>query len=54
LSTIGQQLPGYTQATSRIGTTYGLPTDPTAAGLGAAFSAYSALQPGATKATTTT
>jgi hypothetical protein len=48
LSTIGQQLPGYTPATSEIGTTYGLPTDPTAAGLSAALSSYSALAGGDT------
>ena len=48
LSTIGQQLPGYTPATSEIGTTYGLPTDPTAAGLSAAASVYSTLTGGDT------
>ena len=42
---IGGLLPGYTQATSRIGTTYGMPQDPSALGLGAALSAYSSLAP---------
>ena len=42
---IGQMLPGYTQATSRIGTTYGMPQDPSALGLGAALSAYSSFAP---------
>tara|TARA_R100000231_G_scaffold12504_6_gene14174 strand:+ start:712 stop:2007 length:1296 start_codon:yes stop_codon:yes gene_type:complete len=43
LTQIGQQLPGYTPATSQLETDYGLPTDPTAAGLSAAASAYSTL-----------
>ena len=42
---IGQMLPGYTQATSRIGTTYGMPSDPSALGLGAALGAYTSLAP---------
>ena len=42
---IGGLLPGYTQATSKIGTTYGMPQDPSALGLGAALSAYSSLAP---------
>ena len=42
---IGGLLPGYTQATSRIGTTYGMPQDPSALGLGAALSAYSSFAP---------
>jgi len=45
LSRIGQLLPGYTQATSKIGTTYGMPSDPSALGLGAALGAYSSLAP---------
>ena len=42
---IGGLLPGYTQATSRIGTTYGMPGDPTALGLGAALNTYASLAP---------
>jgi hypothetical protein len=42
---IGGLLPGYTQATSRIGTTYGMPQDPSALGLGAALSTYASLAP---------
>ena len=42
---IGGLLPGYTPATSRIGTTYGMPQDPSALGLGAALSAYSSFAP---------
>ena len=38
-------MPGYTQATSRIGTTYGMPGDPTALGLGAALNTYASLAP---------
>jgi len=45
LQGIGGLLPGYTQATSKIGTTYGMPQDPSALGLGAALSAYSSLAP---------
>ena len=48
LTQIGQQLPGYTPATSQLETDYGLPTDPTQAGLSAAASAYSALAGGDT------
>jgi len=42
---IGGLLPGYTQATSKIGTTYGMPSDPSALGLGAAIGAYTSLAP---------
>ena len=42
---IGSMLPGYNQASSRIDSTYGLAPDPSAQGLGAAFSAYSSLVP---------
>ena len=45
LGQIGSMLPGYQQTSTQIGSQYGLPTDPTAAGLGAAFSAYGALAP---------
>ena len=38
-------LPGYKQTQTQIDSQYGMPTDPTAAGLGAAFSAYGALAP---------
>jgi hypothetical protein len=45
LGQIGAMLPGYQQTSTQIGSQYGLPTDPSAAGLGAAFSAYGALAP---------
>jgi len=45
LGQIGSMLPGYQQGSTQIGSQYGLPTDPSAAGLGAAFSAYGALAP---------
>jgi len=45
LGQIGSMLPGYQQTSTQIGSQYGLPTDPSAAGLGAAFSAYGALAP---------
>ena len=45
LGQIGSMLPGYQASSSRIDSQYGLPTDPTAAGLGAAFSAYGAMAP---------
>ena len=45
LGQIGSMLPGYQQTSTRIDSQYGLPTDPSAAGLGAAFSAYGALAP---------
>ena len=45
MQTIGSMLPGYQQAGSRIDTQYGMAPDPSAQGLGAAFSAYAALQP---------
>ena len=42
---IGSLLPGYKQAGSQIDSTYGMAPDPSAQGLGAAFSAYGALVP---------
>ena len=45
LGQISGMLPGYQAGTTRIDSQYGMPTDPTAAGLGAAFSAYGALAP---------
>ena len=45
LGQIGSMLPGYQAASSRIDSQYGMPTDPAAAGLGAAFSAYGAVAP---------
>jgi len=45
LGQIGSMLPGYQQTRTQIDSQYGMPTDPTAAGLGAAFSAYGALAP---------
>jgi hypothetical protein len=43
---IGSMLPGYQQAGSTIQSGYGMAPDPSAQGLGAAFSAYGALVPG--------
>jgi hypothetical protein len=43
---IGSMLPGYQQAGSTIQSAYGMAPDPSAQGLGAAFSAYGALVPG--------
>ena len=45
LGQIGSMLPGYQASKTQIDSQYGMPTDPTAAGLGAAFSAYGALAP---------
>jgi hypothetical protein len=45
LGQIGSMLPGYQASQTQIDSGYGMPTDPTAAGLGAAFSAYGALAP---------
>ena len=48
MQTLGQiagMLPGYQASGSTIDSSYGMPTDPTAAGLGAAFSAYGAMAP---------
>jgi hypothetical protein len=45
LGQIGSMLPGYQASRTQIDSQYGMPTDPTAAGLGAAFSAYGALAP---------
>ena len=45
LGQIASMLPGYQQSRTQIDSQYGMPTDPTAAGLGAAFSAYGALAP---------
>jgi hypothetical protein len=42
---IGALLPGYQQASTNIQSQYGQAPDPTATGLGAAFSAYGALAP---------
>ena len=42
---IGALLPGYKQAGSQIDSRYGMAPDPSAQGLGAAFSAYGALVP---------
>ena len=42
---IGSMLPGYKASSSQIDSTYGMAPDPSAQGLGAAFSAYAALQP---------
>jgi len=43
---IGSMLPGYQQAGSTIQSGYGMAPDPSAQGLGAAFSAYASLVPG--------
>ena len=45
MQTIGSLLPGYKQAGSQIDSTYGMAPDPSAQGLGAAFSAYASLAP---------
>tara|TARA_R100001443_G_scaffold116927_1_gene139131 strand:- start:470 stop:1735 length:1266 start_codon:yes stop_codon:yes gene_type:complete len=45
MQTIGSMLSGYKQAGSQIDSTYGMAPDPSAQGLGAAFSAYASLQP---------
>jgi len=45
LGQIGSMLPGYQASGTKIDSQYGMPTDPSAAGLGAAFSAYGALAP---------
>ncbi len=48
LQTLGQiasMLPGYQASRTQIDSQYGMPTDHSAAGLGAAFSAYGALAP---------
>ena len=45
LGQIGSMLPGYQASQTKIDSQYGMPTDPSAAGLGAAFSAYGALAP---------
>ena len=45
LGQIGSMLPGYQASRTQIDSQYGMPTDPSAAGLGAAFSAYGALAP---------
>ena len=42
---IGSLLPGYKAASSQIDSTYGMAPDPSAQGLGAAFSAYASLAP---------
>lgn len=43
---IGSLLPAYQQARTQIDSTYGMAPDPSAQGLGAAFSAYGSLVPG--------
>ena len=45
LQGIGGLLPGYRAAGTKLRTTYGMPSDPSALGLGAALSAYSSLAP---------
>ena len=45
LGQIGSMLPGYQASQTQIDSGYGMPTDPSAAGLGAAFSVYGALAP---------
>jgi len=45
LGQIASMLPGYQASRTQIDSQYGMPTDPSAAGLGAAFSAYGALAP---------
>ena len=45
LGQIGSMLPGYQASGTQIDSQYGMPTDPSAAGLGAAFSAYGAFAP---------
>jgi hypothetical protein len=45
LAQLAGMLPGYQGSRTQIDSQYGMPTDPTAAGLGAAFSAYGALAP---------
>jgi len=45
LQSIGSMLPGYQAARTQVDSTYGMAPDPSAQGLGAAFSAYAALQP---------
>ena len=45
LQGIASMLPGYQQTQTGIQSAYGLAPDPTAQGLGAAFSAYGALVP---------
>ena len=48
LTNVGRSLPGYGAQQTTIESDYRLPVDPTAAGLGAAFSTYSAFKPGQT------
>jgi len=48
LTSVGRSLPGYGAQQTVIDSQYRLPVDPTAAGLGAAFTTYSALKPGQT------
>ena len=45
LQSIGSMLPGYQATRTQIDSTYGMAPDPSAQGLGAAFSAYASLQP---------
>ena len=48
LTSVGRSLPGYGAQQTVIDSQYRLPVDPSAAGLGAAFTTYSALKPGQT------
>ena len=48
LQSIGSMLPGYQAARTQVDSTYGMAPDPSAQGLGAAFSAYASLVPGQT------
>ena len=45
MQTIGSLLPGYQAERTQVDSTYGMAPDPSAQGLGAAFSAYASLQP---------
>jgi len=45
LQSIGSMLPGYQATRTQVDSTYGMAPDPSAQGLGAAFSAYASLQP---------
>ena len=45
LGQIGSMLPGYQASGSTIDSKYGMPADPSAKGLGAAFGAYASLAP---------
>jgi hypothetical protein len=49
LQVTGQLLPQFQAGSTRIDSQYRLPVDPSAAGLGAAFGAYTSLKPPATQ-----